>query len=120
MPWMTVSVNVFFLSGRLIATIAMPPRSSYNTSSAMSPPRAAVCPLPCTPYTRHFIAPEYRNATGEPRSMSNSEQSQHAPSSDSDRTSEFDVIVVGAGFAGMYLLHRLRERGLLVRVYEAG
>jgi cyclohexanone monooxygenase len=32
----------------------------------------------------------------------------------------FDVVVVGAGFAGMYMLHRLRELGLLVRVYEQG
>jgi len=32
----------------------------------------------------------------------------------------FDAIVVGAGFAGMYMLHRLRERGLSVRVFEAG
>jgi cyclohexanone monooxygenase len=31
-----------------------------------------------------------------------------------------DVIVVGAGFAGMYLLHRLRGLGLRVRVYEQG
>ncbi|HSB40653.1 MAG TPA: NAD(P)/FAD-dependent oxidoreductase [Methylomirabilota bacterium] len=31
-----------------------------------------------------------------------------------------DAIVVGAGFAGMYMLHRLRELGLTVRVYEAG
>jgi cyclohexanone monooxygenase len=32
----------------------------------------------------------------------------------------FDAIVVGAGFAGMYALHRLRGRGLKVRVFEAG
>ncbi len=32
----------------------------------------------------------------------------------------FDVIVVGAGFAGMYLLHRLRGMGLTARVLEAG
>ncbi|MCC5886749.1 MAG: NAD(P)/FAD-dependent oxidoreductase [Gammaproteobacteria bacterium] len=32
----------------------------------------------------------------------------------------FDVIVVGAGFGGMYSLYRLRERGLRVRVLEAG
>jgi cyclohexanone monooxygenase len=32
----------------------------------------------------------------------------------------FDVIVVGAGFAGLYLLHRLRGMGLSVRVFEAG
>src|SRR5256714_3795503 len=30
----------------------------------------------------------------------------------------FDVVVVGAGFAGMYMLHRLRGLGLSARVYE--
>jgi len=37
-----------------------------------------------------------------------------------DDNEEFDVIVVGAGFAGMYLLHRLRGMGLSARVYETG
>ncbi len=32
----------------------------------------------------------------------------------------FDAIVVGAGIAGMYQLHRLRELGLSVRVFETG
>src|SRR5262245_26859207 len=32
----------------------------------------------------------------------------------------FDAIVVGAGFAGLYALHRLRGLGLSVRVFEAG
>jgi cyclohexanone monooxygenase len=32
----------------------------------------------------------------------------------------FDAIVVGAGFGGMYMLHRLRSMGLAVRVYERG
>jgi cyclohexanone monooxygenase len=32
----------------------------------------------------------------------------------------YDVVVVGAGFAGMYMLHRLRGKGLSVRVYEQG
>ncbi|HEU0083705.1 MAG TPA: NAD(P)/FAD-dependent oxidoreductase, partial [Bradyrhizobium sp.] len=32
----------------------------------------------------------------------------------------FDAIVVGAGFAGMYMLYRLRESGFSVRVYEQG
>jgi cyclohexanone monooxygenase len=32
---------------------------------------------------------------------------------------EFDVVVVGAGFGGLYALHRLREEGLSVRVLEA-
>src|ERR1043165_3593961 len=33
---------------------------------------------------------------------------------------DFDVIVVGAGFAGLYMLHRLRGMGFTVRVLEAG
>ncbi len=34
---------------------------------------------------------------------------------------DVDVLIVGAGFAGVYLLHRLRdEQGLNVKVYEAG
>ena len=31
-----------------------------------------------------------------------------------------DVVVVGAGFAGMYMLHRLRGLGVSARVYEQG
>ena len=34
--------------------------------------------------------------------------------------SEYDVAVVGAGFAGLYLLHRCRHPGLTARVREAG
>ncbi len=33
---------------------------------------------------------------------------------------QIDAIVVGAGFAGMYMLHKLRGQGLSVRVIEAG
>ncbi len=33
--------------------------------------------------------------------------------------SELDVVVVGAGFGGLYALHRLRSMGLAVRVLEA-
>src|SRR5215468_8861113 len=32
----------------------------------------------------------------------------------------YDVVVVGAGFAGMYMLHRLRGQGMTARVYEQG
>src|SRR6185312_1223878 len=32
----------------------------------------------------------------------------------------YDAVVVGAGFAGMYMLHRLRGLGLKARVFEAG
>jgi cation diffusion facilitator CzcD-associated flavoprotein CzcO len=37
----------------------------------------------------------------------------------SDAT-EFDSVVIGAGFSGMYMLYRLRELGLRTRVFEAG
>ena len=36
------------------------------------------------------------------------------------RSSDFDVVVVGAGFAGMYMLHRLLQMGFSTRVVEAG
>ncbi len=31
-----------------------------------------------------------------------------------------DALVIGAGFSGLYQLHRLREEGFRVRVFEAG
>jgi cyclohexanone monooxygenase len=33
---------------------------------------------------------------------------------------DIDVAIVGAGFSGLYMLHRLRGRGLRVSVFEAG
>ncbi len=33
---------------------------------------------------------------------------------------QVDVVVVGAGFSGLYLLHNLRKLGLTVQVFEAG
>jgi cyclohexanone monooxygenase len=33
---------------------------------------------------------------------------------------DYDAVVVGAGFAGLYMLYRLRQLGLSARVYEAG
>jgi len=32
----------------------------------------------------------------------------------------FDVVIVGAGFAGMYMLHRTRGMGFSARIFEAG
>ena len=37
-----------------------------------------------------------------------------------EQSPDVDVVVVGAGFAGMYLLHRLRGLGLSAQVIEAG
>ena len=39
---------------------------------------------------------------------------------DRAETNELDVIIVGAGFAGVYLLDRLRGEGMSVQVFEAG
>jgi cyclohexanone monooxygenase len=33
---------------------------------------------------------------------------------------DYDVIIIGAGMAGMYMLHKLREVGLSAKVFEAG
>ena len=41
-------------------------------------------------------------------------------SAGSVESTDVDVVVVGAGFAGMYMLHRLREMGYSVQVFEAG
>ena len=43
-----------------------------------------------------------------------------APQARAPETGIFDAVVVGAGFAGMYMLHRLRGLGLKARVFEAG
>ncbi len=37
-----------------------------------------------------------------------------------EREEAYDAIVVGAGFAGLYMLHRLRGLDLKARVFEAG
>ena len=41
------------------------------------------------------------------------DQSQNA------RSSDVDAVVVGAGFSGLYMLHRLRELGFTTRLFEA-
>jgi cyclohexanone monooxygenase len=38
----------------------------------------------------------------------------------SQAATEFDAIIVGAGFSGLYMLHSLRELGLSARVLEQG
>ena len=44
-----------------------------------------------------------------------------AGSSTAQATADFDAVVVGAGFSGMYVLRKLRdELGLSVQGFEAG
>src|SRR5262249_33895472 len=37
-----------------------------------------------------------------------------------DAARDFDAVIVGAGFSGLYMLHRLRRLGVSAVVYEAG
>ncbi len=43
-----------------------------------------------------------------------------AKRTDNGEIEDLDVIIVGAGFAGLYLLDRLRSMGMAVQVFEAG
>jgi cyclohexanone monooxygenase len=43
-----------------------------------------------------------------------------SPERSAETGAVFDAVVVGAGFAGMYMLHRLRGLGFSARVFEAG
>ena len=44
---------------------------------------------------------------------------QRSPANTGGSEHRYDAVVVGAGFAGMYMLYRLRERGFRVHVFEA-
>lgn len=46
--------------------------------------------------------------------------STHSAVSTGQEVREIDAVVVGAGFAGLHMLHRLRGLGLSVQVYETG
>jgi cation diffusion facilitator CzcD-associated flavoprotein CzcO len=40
--------------------------------------------------------------------------------SGNDRSERGDVIVVGAGFGGLYAIYRMKQLGLRVQAFEAG
>jgi cyclohexanone monooxygenase len=50
----------------------------------------------------------------------NAGASRFAHNADANPSCDFDLVIVGAGFAGMYMLHRARGLGLKTRVFEAG
>jgi cation diffusion facilitator CzcD-associated flavoprotein CzcO len=52
--------------------------------------------------------------------MSSTQQDQRQAGAE-ERVTDFDAVIVGAGFSGLYALHKLRnEMGLSARVFEAG
>jgi cation diffusion facilitator CzcD-associated flavoprotein CzcO len=57
-----------------------------------------------------------RQPSKEPDYMSTTETKR----TENSEIEELDVIIVGAGFAGLYLLDRLRNMGMSVQVFEAG
>jgi cyclohexanone monooxygenase len=52
--------------------------------------------------------------------MADSSKGVESRRPEAPETTDFDVVVVGAGFAGLYMLHKLRGRGFSARVFEAG
>ena len=50
--------------------------------------------------------------------MANSPQA--TPTTGTESIEQFDAIIIGAGVTGLYQLHRLRQLGLSVRVYDDG
>ena len=65
----------------------------------------------------------YRRRNGgvwETRVKPMSTSQRNTPAADRGPAARYDAIVIGAGMSGMYQLHRLRELGLSVRVFEAG
>ena len=41
-------------------------------------------------------------------------------SDDQRAVAQMDMVVVGAGFAGLYMIHKAQERGFSVQCFEAG
>lgn len=65
------------------------------------------------------------SATGQqrqpqPEKMMAKDFPEGGPEGGPEGATTLDVIIVGAGVAGLYAIHRLRKLGLKVRAYEAG
>jgi cyclohexanone monooxygenase len=63
--------------------------------------------------------------TSENQATTNASQAATAPRpgygpAGNGQAAEFDAIIVGAGFSGLYMLHSLRQLGLSARVLEQG
>lgn len=44
----------------------------------------------------------------------------HAQTNKGSASLDLDAVIIGGGFAGVYLLHRLRQEGFNVKLIEAG
>jgi hypothetical protein len=64
------------------------------------------------------FSPEEAQSHQEQRYMAASHETQ-APN-DAAPVLDYDAIIIGTGMSGLYQLHRLRELGMHVRVFEVG
>ena len=68
------------------------------------------------PFRKSVIMVHYRTDIG-----ATNEHAAKDPSNDTyDKNLETDVLIVGAGFGGVYLMHNLRKLGFKCKIYEAG
>src|SRR6266850_1160220 len=88
------------------------PRSTHSTSQNMQG-QPADLRLALWRYGRNSAC-QIKENIREPAFMS------AMPSASTKPAETYDVVVVGAGFAGMYMLHRLRGQGMTARIYEQG
>jgi phytoene dehydrogenase-like protein len=70
--------------------------------------------------TAHFSSPWERSSVEQPGRKFQMNATQLAKATKGAAVEELDVLVVGAGFAGLYQLDHLRRLGYNVKVFEAG
>src|SRR5260221_8700737 len=70
--------------------------------------------------TAHFSSLWESSSVKQPGRNYQMNATQLAKTTNGNAVEELDVLVVGAGFAGLYQLDRLRRLGYNVRVFEAG
>lgn len=93
---------------------AKPGRASVPITRDTGP----ICHNSGSPSRSEFAIGLLDRETGRPQAVSR--VLSHPAITDSGTDASFDAVVVGAGFAGLYMLHRLRELGFSTRVYETG
>ncbi|KAF7191091.1 Cyclopentanone 1,2-monooxygenase [Pseudocercospora fuligena] len=61
-----------------------------------------------------------RGLSSQPETLSNGTNGTSSHSSGHPVQLDLDAVIIGGGFAGVYLLHRLRQEGFNVKIVEAG
>src|SRR5580692_7455533 len=94
------------------------PASSTSASTSGSPNRSSTAArITVTPVRSARRSARPRNSC---YSCSGIQLYRSLVVNNSEQVDSYDAVVVGAGFAGLYMLYRLRAAGFSVRVFEAG